>query len=346
MKPFHHSSFVFPLFFLIVLFFISCSRQPEIPIKISRLEQSMFNVPIDSIPDEKYPGYRYTIISPQDYISYWEQQYSELFDLYCINIICIGSPKSPNFSDELTKFVTHPDMRYVYERVMSVFPDLKEIESGLGRAFYNYSETFPDRAIPSIYTLISGLNESMIVTETAIAIALDKYLGKDEDIYSQIEMPSYLRQVMDRKYIVRDCMENWLTTEFPFNDSINNLLANIIYNGKIMYALHKLMPEAPDNLLFGYTPSQMNWCYNNTGLMWRHLVENKMLFITDNFAINKLINPAPFSFSSTGDSPGRAVTWLGYKIVTSYMKRNRVSLEALLLDNDYQKILDKARFKP
>jgi len=295
------------------------------------MEQSLFTVPIDSIPT---------------YVSLWEEQYGELFDLYALNIISVGSPKSPEFPEELTKFITHPDMRFVYERVMAVFPDLNEIESGLGKAFYNYSKAFPDRDIPSVYTLISGLNESMIVTETAIAIALDKYLGKDEDIYFRMDLPSYMRQVMDRKYIVRDCMENWITTEFPFNDSINNLLANIIYKGKIMYALHKLLPEAPDSLIFGYTPSQMRWCYNNTEQMWRHLVENKMLFITDHFAISKLINPAPFSFSSTIDSPGRAVTWLGYKIVTSYMKRNKVSLEVLLLDDDYQKILDKARFKP
>ena len=325
------SGFISLYLFLTVLFFNSCGRQPEIPIKISRLEQSMFTVPIDSI---------------QDYTSLWEEEYGDLFNLYCINIICIGSPKSPNFHEELTKFITHPDMNFVFERVMEVFPDLNEIESGLGKAFYNYNKAFPDRDIPSVYTLMSGLNESMIVTETAIAIALDKYLGKEEEIYFRMDMPNYMRQVMDSKYIVRDCMENWISTEFPFNDSINNLLANIIYKGKIMYALHKLIPEAPDSLIFGFTPNQMRWCYNNTDMMWRHLVENKMLFITDNFAISKLINPAPFSFSSTRESPGRAVTWLGYRIVTSYMKRNKVTLEALLKDDDYQKILEKARFKP
>ena len=317
--------------FLILFLINSCSRQPEISIEISRLEQSMFNVPLDSIPE---------------YVSLWEEIYGELLDLYTTNIIGIGSPQSPNFPVELTKFISHPDMKLVYERVIQVFPDLKDIESGLGKAFYNYSKVFPDRNIPSVYTLISGLNESMIISETAIAIALDKYLGKDEEIYFQIDLPTYMRQTMDRKYIVRDCMENWITTEFPFNDSINNLLANIIYKGKILYTMHKLLPETPDSLIFGYTSNQMRWCYNNTEQMWRHLVENKMLFITDKFAISKLINPAPFSFSSTSESPGRAVTWLGYRIVTSYMKRNKVTLEALLQDDDYQKILEKARFKP
>jgi len=344
MKPNHYSSFV--IIVVALLFINSCGRLPEVPIKISRMEQSMFTVPIDSIPE---------------YIPLWEELYGDILDLYTVNIIGIGSPKSPNFPEELTKFITYPDMRLVYERVMKNFPDLKEIETGLGRAFYNYNKAFPRwritglgmaffnfnkaKHIPSVVTLISGLNESILVSDSVIAIALDKYLGREEEIYYRMELPTYLRYEYHRKYIVRDCMESWISTEFPFNESNSNLLANIIYKGKILYALHKMMPDAPDSLLFKYSPKQMRWVKDNTALMWRHLVDNKMLFTTDKFSINKLINPAPFSFSR--ESPGRAVTWIGYRIVTSYMKRNkRVKLEELLKDNDYQKILDKARFKP
>lgn len=318
-------------FLLAVLLFHSCRQQPEIPIKINRLEQSLFTVPIDSISAS---------------IPRLEQQYGELLHLYSSMVISIGLPENPRYSEELTKFLTDYHMNLAYKRVMELYPDLKEFERGLGRAFFNYRKEFPDRVIPSVYTLISGFNEPIITADTILAIALDKYLGKNEDMYLRLDVPNYLRQTMDRKYMVSDCMKGWIYTEFPYNDSIDNVLANILYEGKVMYALRQLLPATPDSLIFGYTPGQMRWCHNNTSQMWTFLVENKMLFATDYLTINKLIGPAPFCSLFTRESPGRAAIWLGYRIISSYMKRNQVTLEALLQDNDYQQMLAKARFKP
>ena len=316
---------------LAVLFLNSCGKQPEIPITIDRMEQTLFTLPIDSIAVS---------------IPILEQRYGELLDLYSQRVIRIGSPNSPEYADELSKFLTDTYMNLAYQRVTEVFPDVKDIETGLGRAFYNYGVAFPDRVVPSIYTLISGFNESIIVADNILAIALDKYLGRNEEMYFMLDLPNYLRQVMDRKYIVADCMKYWLYTEFPFNDSIDDVLTNILYEGKIMYALHRLLPSTPDSLLFGFTSEQMRWCRNNNQQMWTFLVENRLLYITDNLTINKLVGPAPFTSLFTRESPGRSVIWLGYRIIASYMKNNKVSLEELLEDDDYLKILSKARFKP
>ena len=331
MKSTLHSS-LFTLHLLLSAFlFQSCHQQPETLVKIDRMEQTLFTIPIDSIPAS---------------IPRLEQRYGELFDLYGQRIIRIGTPKDAGYPNELAGFLADSYMNLAYKRVMEVYPHLKDIETGLGKAFSNYRKEFPDRVLPSVYTLISGFNESIIVTDTILAIALDKYLGNNEDMYFRMDLPKYMRQMMDRKYLVADCMKFWLSTEFPYNDSINNVLTNILYEGKIMYALHRLLPATPDSLLFGYTPDQMRWCHNNTARMWEFLVGRKMLYSTDLLTINKLIRPAPFCSLFTRESPGCAVVWLGYNIVASYMKNNKLSLEALLEDNDYQKILAKAKFKP
>ena len=316
---------------LATLFSLSCCQQPEVPEKIDRMEQTLFTIPIDSIPA---------------YIPRLEQQYGELFDLYNRVIIRIGTSKDSEYPDELTRFLTDSYMYRAYKRVMEIYPNLKDIETGLGKAFSNYRREFPDRVVPSVYTLTSGFNESIIVADTVLAIALDKYLGKDEDMYFRLGLHNYQRQVMDRKYIVTDCMKYWISTEFPYNDSINNVLSNILYEGKIMYALHQLLPSTPDSLLFGFTSEQMHWCRNNTAKMWTFLVEKKMLYLTDRLTINKLIGSSPFCSLFARESPGRAVIWLGYSIIASYMKNNKLSLEALLEDDDYQKILREAKFRP
>ena len=316
---------------LVSSFLYSCRQQPEIAVKIDRMEQTLFTIPIDDISTS---------------IPHLEQQYGELLDIYSRRIIRIGSSKNPIYADELTKFLTDSFMNLAYKRVMEVYPDVKKIETGLGVAFSNYRKEFPDRVIPSVYTLISGFNESIVVTDTILAIALDKYLGVNEDMYFMLDLPNYQRQVMDREYLTADCMRFWINTEFPYNDSINNVLTNILYEGKIMYALHRMLPATPDSLLFGFTSEQMRWCRNNTARMWAELVDKKMLFSTDQITINKLIGPAPFCALFTRESPGRAVIWLTYRIIESYMKNNKLSLEVLLNENDYQKILREAKYKP
>lgn len=295
------------------------------------MEQSLFTVPVESIAAS---------------IPLLEQQYGELFDLYNNRVIYIGSSKEPEYPKALTMFLTDEYMNLAYKKVMDVFPNLKDIETGLGKAFYNYRKEFPEKIIPSVYTLISGFNEPMITADTILAISLDKYLGRNEDMYFRMEIPKYLRYTMERKYLVPDCMKAWIYTEFPFNDSIDNVLANVLYEGKVMYALHRLLPQTPDSLIFSFTPDQVRWCRNNTAQMWQSLVERKMLYSTDYLTINKLTGPAPFTSLFTSESPGRAVLWLGYRIIESYMKNNSVPLEALLEDNDYQQILTKAKFRP
>ena len=314
----------------VFLFLCSCRKQPEIPIKINRLEQSLFTVPIDSI---------------QETIPRLEQQYGELFDLYSMMMFRV-LPKNPKYPEELTKFLVDHHINLAYKRVMEVYPHLNDIEAGLGKAFYNFHKEFPERVIPSVFTLISGFGESIIVADTILAIALDNYLGRNEDMYFRLELPNYRKQTMERKYIVPNCIKEWISTEFSYNDSIDNVLANILYEGKVMYALQRMLPNTPDSLLFGYTPGQMRWCRNNIAQMWTFLVERKMLYSKDYLTISKLIGPAPFTSLFTPESPGRAVVWLGYKIIESYMKNNKVSLEALLEDNDYQQILENARFRP
>ena len=293
------------------------------------MEQAMFSIPLDSIAE---------------HIPHLQNRFGELLDLFSYEMR-IGAPDSPEYAENLEGFITYPDMVLAYGRIMAVFPDVKNLEKQFGRAFYNYSKFFPEKEIPSIYTFFSGFNNKGIVNEDIMAIALDYYLGRNEEIYHWLGLQNYERQLRDKKYLVSDYMNEWISTEFPFNDSINTVLANIIYKGKIMYTLHRILPQTPDSVLFGFSPEQMRWCRDNTTEMYTFLVEQRLLFSTDQFTINKLLEPSPFTSTFGNRTPGRAAIWLGYRIVAAYMKRENVSLKELLLDNDYQNILSKSRFR-
>ena len=77
------------------------------------------------------------------------------------------------------------------------------------------------------------------------------------------------------------------------------------------------------SVIFGFNPDQMNFCTNNESRMWMYLIENDLIFKTDQFTITKLTGEAPFTSYFTNESPGKAAVWIGFSIVESYMMKNQ-----------------------
>jgi len=151
---------------------------------------------------------------------------------------------------------------------------------------------------------------------------------------------------MKKEKIVPDVITALAIAEFPYNDSLDNVLNRMIYNGKIMYFLDQILPETHDSVKISYTPTQLEWCTQSESEMWTFLVENKILFKSDYMEIKRYFDDGPFTASFPRQSPARTGIWLGWQIVRSYMKNNTVSLNELMLDKDYQKILNLSKYRP
>jgi hypothetical protein len=303
-----------------------------IVIKAERFEQDLFNINIDSVSS----------VVPK-----FKAKYGEFFDLFNYKIVNLGSCDDPRYPEALKRFVTDYYMNLNYHKVMEVFPDLIQLNTDLSKAFSIFHDDFPNRKIPKVFTCISGWNQSVVTTDSMVGIALDKYLGRNCDFYKRLELDKYLTYTMQKEYMLPDCMRDWGYTQFEFKDSASSVLNNMLYEAKITYFMKKMLPETNDTLIFGYSSKQLTWCKNNTKEMWTYLVEHKLLFSTQYMLIRKLVYPAPFTPLFTKESPGRAAVWLGYQIIDAYMHTNNdVTLEQLMKDNNYQKILQKSTFKP
>lgn len=327
---------------IILLTFVSCKTDqykvntkginPEISIK--RLENDLFGVDPAGI-SEKVPELK------EDYGSFLQ-----LFS-YVINI---GDVNDTNWSDYISLFCTDKTNNEVYAEIKEVYPDLKDLETELKKGFSRYLYYFPERSIPSVYTCITGFNNSLIVGDSVIGIGLDLYLGADCEYYPKLGFYGYQSAKMTPSNIVPDFMYAMASTDWDFqgmNYSTDNTLSEMIHEGKLMYFVKSMISDTEENLIFGYTPDQMEFCRNNEGMMWQYLVENDLLFDTDQFTIRKLTGDAPFTSYFTNQSPGKAAVWLGFRIVESYMKNNpEVKLEALMNDTDFQKILEKSKYSP
>ncbi len=304
----------------------------EAGIDIRRFDIDLFDVDIDSIPV---------------HVGTLEEEYGEFFEIFNHLIIRTGSSSAPAYPEHLHRFLTDMDIYRVRTEVYTVFDDISWLVDDLEMAFRHFLYYFPDYPLPEIYTYLSGFNQSVVTADRIVGIGLDKYLGADHFFYSQLQLPMYQRRIMHPGKIVPDVMMAWAMMEFEFDGTGKNLLSHIIHHGKLLYFVDAMLPWQPDTLKTGFTAQQMDWCIRNETMMWTYLVENKLLFSTDARTISGFVNPAPFTREFTSDSPGMAALWLGWQIVSSYMDRNRhVTLEELMNDDDYQKILNQARYRP
>ncbi len=328
---------IFSIFLLVLL--NSCNRTEtlentsDIKVQIDRFEEDLFSIDLYNLADS---------------ISFLKQKYPEFLPLFTYKVINIGGPDDPGFSNKLLAFVSDFTNYRVSKRVKEVFPDLYPYEKELSVAFGRYQEAFPGESIPELISCITGFNQSIITSDNLLAISLDKYLGFNDEFYTLLypPVPDYMRRVMRPERITSDALLAWVITSFNYNDEKNNLLSGMIYNGRAIYCVKQLMPQLQDTLLWGYTGKQLKFCKDNERRMWEYLVENKKLFETDQFMLNQFINDAPFTKDFSRNSPGRAVVWLGYQIVSSYVKHENSSMEDLMMEDDYQKILNLSKYNP
>jgi len=123
----------------------------------------------------------------------------------------------------------------------------------------------------------------------------------------------------------------------------------MLFEGKVKYFTKALLPEVPDSIIMGYTVAQLKWVSENEAEMWAHYAEKDMLYKEEPNAFMRYLNDGPFT-SADGvpqESAPAIGVWTGWKIVQSYMNNHpEVTLEGLMNENNFDKILKESKYKP
>ena len=206
---------------------------------------------------------------------------------------------------------------------------------------------YPGENPKKVITLISEVDVTAkaIYADSLSFISLDTYLGEDHHFYKGF--PEYLRGAFEESQILPDLAESFLLTKLR-QPKDRSFLSQMIYQGKILYAKERLLPNAKEGDLIAYTPEQIEWCFANESEMWRYFIEKKLLFDTDPKLQVRFLQPSPFSkfyLEIDATSPGRTGSWLGWQIVRSYMKNNNVTLQELF-NVEAKELFEKSRYKP
>lgn len=261
----------------------------------------------------------------------FREKYNPFFPIYCRQILGLGD--APTFKEGLHMFLTHEAIAKLYADTESQFANDTTWATDLQQAFARYRQQFPQGTLPRLLTHVSGLNQSIITIDSLLSISLDCYLGADYPLYEQ-RYYIYERPLHESNRIAYDALEVWLRTCYPYQSKRDALLDRMVYEGKILYALTSIFPQADVYRLLGYTDEQAQWCQTNEAEIWRQVIARKHLFNTESMLIHKYIEPAPFVADLNQDSPGRLGRWIGYQIVERYARTKKISVAELLATPD------------
>ena len=330
------------LIFLCVLTFISCKHgnKPDVSsidldIKIRRFDKDLF-------------AGKNKNVSQTDQLL--KNKYGIFYDDYIHRIV-----GDPSYSNEAILNTLYKDQAYtdLSRETDSVFKDMAPVEHELTQAFKYIKYYYPKTRVPQFIGFISGFSVQTPIGDNYMGIGLDMFLGKNSKFYKAIvkSVPLYLSRRFSPEYIVPRLTETYAREElFRQRDENRSLLAKMVENGKILYFMDQVLSDAQsDAVKIGYTEKQLAWCKNYEGAIWAFFIENNLLFETDFQKIQMYVSEAPFTpgLGDKNESAPKLAIWTGWQIVRKYMKENPdVTLQELMSDQDAQKILSSAKYKP
>ena len=187
-----------------------------------------------------------------------------------------------------------------------------------------------------------------------LLMGLHWFLGKDHVFYQSI--PDYLRFRYDSIYmssmIFNSIGNNYLGSNNMFNAQDDSFLASMISSAKPYFFAKCMLPEVEDYRIFGFTKftdldgniyNEIEFAHENEAFFWKDIILTSDLLYSSNIDLKELyINPGPAI-----NCPSRLGVWIGYQILHGYYQNNKeLTLVEIMLESDYQKILNQSNYQP
>lgn len=320
------------LFLALIFSLVSCDRKETKPerLTIDRFDTELYqilNAPGSTSAERKFL-----------------KKYHDFLPLYLSGILHAPQAGRMQAIDALRSFFSDSMLMKIYADEQLRFKDLSVLEKTLGEAVGRYRDLFPQNQLPKFRMHLSGLSQSVITVGEYVSIAGDKYLGKNYPLYKGYYY-DYQLSDMQPDRVAGDALKAYLFGRFPLSNQ-QNLLDQMIYQGKIHYLLTLLLPDVSVEQLFGYNKVQWEWLSKSEKEIWRYMAENQHLYSTDPVLEAKYTGEAPYTPFLGEGSPAKAGVWIGYRIVESYMKREDLPVAELFGSMDSKMILQESGYQP
>ncbi|MCU0402939.1 MAG: hypothetical protein MUE99_00185 [Chitinophagaceae bacterium] len=316
----------------------ACNGESRLPmeamrpveIRIDRFDSALFSMDTSRMAEE---------------LNALSSRYGDFFTGYLTAVLGIF-PENPQATEGVKSFIRsyHP----VYKQADPIVSKylhgvLPEIEHSLQWLSFLVPSFIPDS--PFVITPFIGpmdAYESFSVgdygdvrTANGAGIAMQFHLGGNAPLYEQGMQSGIFYAYQVRRFspetIPVNIMKCLVDDIFPYQASGKQLVDEMIEKGKRIYLLKRIMPSTPDSLLLGYTGKQLEGCFENESLIWGFFVKNDLLYSLEPTINQQYIRDGPKTPELGEASPGYIGLFTGWRIVESYMEKNKgTSIDQLM----------------
>lgn len=312
---------------------MACKRNP-LEVDISNTEISIEYTNLDSLlyhtPENKLIELRHQLAS----------SITEIFDYqvgYCMQI---GRVDDTSFVNSILQYRSDPFIQQLEKEIGTEFKDLNPYKENLTLSFRRLKAHLPAIKLPGQIVFQNSLfKSSAFCTEAEIGIGLDQYLGENSPSVKQLPSDYYdwIKKGFDRTYMERDAVLSWVLTHV-LPDTKGNLAEEMIYYGKAIYLTEASMPKTAKNIIIRYSEKDLKWAKDNEYSFWKYLVDENLLFKTDERNARNMLQEGPFTAGLPEKGPDRLGQYLGWVIVKNYMENSKTTFEELI-NTPYNEIL-------
>ena len=274
-----------------------------------------------------------------------ESQFPQLVDYFLTNLMLISPSNDSIKKTHTLLFNVHEGVIDFNKEINKSYPDVNNLSDEINLAFGRFLHNFPNAILPENIVCINSFNTTAINTfDDNLVIGLDFYLSEKNSYI--VDVYEYQKVRYDKKYMIADALEFWLSRSFWNSNEINNFQEELIFKGKIMYLISEFLPNTELDIIFRFSEEDLLWCISSEHNIWNEIMELDLMYSEDIDKYYSFFNSAPFTRGMPKESPGRLANWVGFQIVKQYMKNTDSSLEDLINNNNSQEILLKSKYRP
>lgn len=248
----------------------------------------------------------------------------------------LGRVDEPNINERLCAYYSDTILLRIMQDATEKFKDMTSLEKGFTDGFRFLKEEIPAFPVPTVYSQISALNQSVVVGDSLLGFSLDKYMGENYPLYRRYYY-DYQRRSMTPERILPDCFTFYLLSLYPFEwrPGHRSLYDVILHQGKIHWVVRQALGYKTNGEVLGYTEKEENWCKEHGKELLKWMTERGHLSSTDPMLIRAYTHSDPNMILNGEKLPPVVGLWLGMRLIERYMKQHPdVSIATLLERTD------------
>ncbi|MBP3230475.1 MAG: gliding motility protein GldB [Prevotella sp.] len=158
------------------------------------------------------------------------------------NVLQIGPVDDPEINNKFLRFYQDTTLQAVITDVAATYAKMDDVNKDLDMAFLRLEKAVPGFPVPTVYAQIGAFAQSIVIGNQSIGISLDKYLGAAYPLYQRYGYTAQQLQMMEREYIVPDCITFYLLSLYPLHDfETRPQMDRDLHMGKVMWVANKVL---------------------------------------------------------------------------------------------------------